>query len=100
MFKVILKRTVPASKEKELLALITQLRVGASGQEGYISGETLHNAAKPEEYVVISIWDSGKSWRKWLESEARIAVQTQIDELLGTPTICETYVYPHMTHSV
>lgn len=100
MFKVLIKRTVPPGKEKELLALVTQLRVAASGQEGYISGETLLSASKPDEYIVISIWDSEKNWRKWLATEARIALQTQVDELLGTPTICETYVYPHMTHSV
>jgi heme oxygenase (mycobilin-producing) len=98
MFKVLIKRTVPAGKEKELLHLVTQLRVGASGQSGYISGETLRNSAKPDEYIVVSVWDSEESWEKWLASDLRIALQTQVDALIGKPTVCETYVYPHMTH--
>ena len=32
MFKVILKRTVPAGKEKELLDLVTQLRIILTGK--------------------------------------------------------------------
>ena len=99
MFKVILKRTVPAGKEKELVDLVTQLGMGASGQSGYISGETLRNSAKPNEYIVISIWDCEESWEAWLATDERIALQSKIDALLGSPTMCETYVYPHMTHS-
>ena len=100
MFKVLIKRTVPSGKEKALLDLVTQLRVGASGQDGYISGETLRNTEKPNEYIVISIWDCEENWKKWLACDERIDLQSRIDALLGSPTICETYVYPHMTHTV
>lgn len=100
MFKVLIKRVVPPGKETELLHLVTQLRVGASGQSGYISGETLRNTAKANEFIVVSVWDSEESWEKWLASDLRIALQTQVDALIGAPTVCETYVYPHVMHSV
>ena len=100
MFKVLIKRTVPSGKEKALLDLVTQLRIGASGQEGYISGETLRNTSKPDEYIVISVWDCEDSWKAWLASDDRIALQSRIDALIGSPTMCETYEYPHMTHTV
>jgi len=45
--KVLIKRKVPKEKEKELLSLITQLRVLASKENVYISGETMRNAKKP-----------------------------------------------------
>ena len=100
MFKVILKRKAPPGTEKALLDLITQLRIGASGQYGYISGETLRNSACPDEFVVISVWDDEESWQNWLTSDERVALQQRIDALIGVPTMCETYQYPHMTHTV
>lgn len=100
MFKVLIKRTVPAGKEKALLELVTQLRIGASGQLGYISGETLRNTAKPNEYIVISVWDCEKSWEDWLATDERIALQSRIDALIGSPTVCEMYEYPNVRSSV
>ena len=99
MFKAIIKRTVPPGKETDLLELVTELRIGASGQEGYISGETLRSSSNPNEYIVISVWDSEPFWLAWLADEKRIELQAKIDALLGTPTTCETYVYPHVTPS-
>ena len=69
MFKVIIKRTVPPEKEKALLELVTELRMGASGQDGYISGETLRSTTNPNEYIVISVWDSEAFWLAWLADE-------------------------------
>lgn len=99
MFKVMIKRTVPPGKEEALQGLITQLRVAVSGQDGYISGETLMSTERPNEYLVISIWDREANWKSWLASEERKVIQDQIDALLGTETVYETYHYPYMTHS-
>ncbi len=99
MYKVIIKRTVPPGKEKELNELIAQLRVAVSGQSGYISGETLRNTEKPDEYLVISIWDREVDWKSWFASDERKEIQGKIDKLLGKPTVYETYQYPHKTHT-
>jgi heme-degrading monooxygenase HmoA len=82
-----------------LQELISQLRVAVSGQWGYISGETLLNTEKPNEYLVISIWDRESDWKNWLASDERKAIQDKIDALLGAPTVYESYQYPFMPHS-
>jgi heme-degrading monooxygenase HmoA len=99
MFKVIIKRVVPPGKEKELLDLITQLRVAVSGQGGYISGETLKSSERPNEFLVISVWDREIDWKNWQASDERKEIQGKIDALLGKETVYDTYQYPHMPHS-
>ena len=97
MIKVMIKRKAAKEKEKELMDLITQLRSEASKQPGYISGETLHGTANPEDYLVISIWDSEYFWRKWIATDERKTIQDKIDKLLGGPTEYEIYQYPKKT---
>lgn len=100
MFKVMIKRTAPAGKEKALLDLITQIRVMASGQDGYISGETLNSTGHPGEFLVVSVWDREVDWKNWCANEKRIELQSKIDALIGPTTTYTTYQYPHNTHSV
>lgn len=100
MFKVMIKRTAPAGKEKALQDLITQLRVLASGQEGYVSGETLLSSEHPGELLVISIWDREVDWKAWCADEKRIELQAKIDALIGPTTTYTTYKYPHNLHTV
>lgn len=95
MYKVIIKRTVPQGKESILADLITQLRIAVAGQKGYISGETLINTKKANEYLVISSWDKEADWESWLASEQRKSIQGKIDEVLGKETVYETFQYPH-----
>jgi heme-degrading monooxygenase HmoA len=93
MIKVFIKRHVPAEKGKEILPLFKKMRSLAMEQEGYISGETLRNYNDPEEYMVISVWDSAEDWQRWLQSRERQQVQEEIDYLLGGRT--EYAVYHH-----
>jgi heme-degrading monooxygenase HmoA len=79
--RVMLKRWVPAEKEKDLVSLITELRSMASRQPGYISG-------------VISTWDSLEDWEMWVASPPRKALQDKIDALLGRKTTYDIYHYP------
>ncbi len=95
MFKVMIKRTVPQGMENILADMITQLRVAVSGQKGYISGETLVNTKKTNEYLVISNWDKETDWENWLSCEQRKNIQSKIDGVLGKETVYETYEYPH-----
>ena len=97
MIKIMIKRKAPREKEAELLSLITQLRSAASQQPGYISGETLHGTDKPEDYLVISIWETDYFWKKWIATDERKEIQGKIDALLGGPTEYEIYQYPGKT---
>jgi heme-degrading monooxygenase HmoA len=91
--KVIIKRMVPESKSRDMVPLFRKMRSLAMNQEGYIAGETLRNLNDPEDFIVISNWQSSEDWIKWLKSPARQEIQTQIDMLLGGQTQYEIYHY-------
>jgi len=91
--KIIIKRKVPKGKETELLPLLLELRSLAIAQPGYISGETLRNAEDPEDYLVISTWNSMDDWKEWATREQRAEVQDKIDALLGEKTDYSIYFY-------
>jgi heme oxygenase (mycobilin-producing) len=97
MIKIMIKRKAPREKEAELLKLITELRSAASQQPGYISGETLHGTANPEDFLVISIWESDYFWKNWIATDERKEIQGKIDSLLGSPTEYEIYRFPRKT---
>ena len=91
--KIIIKRRVPKDKEAELLPLLIQLRARATTQPGYISGETLRNIENPEEYLVISTWQSVDVWKAWDSSEERAELQKKINGLLEEKTDYSIYFY-------
>jgi heme-degrading monooxygenase HmoA len=66
--KVIIKRLVSEEKARQMIPLFRQMRQLAMNQEGYISGETLRNLNNPEEFIVISSWQSSDYWTRWLKS--------------------------------
>ena len=91
--KILIKRVVPKTKEKELNVLLMKLRILTMDQPGYISGETLSRIDRPGEFLVISTWHSVDEWRKWVLSDERSEIQKKIDELLGKETQYEIYSY-------
>ena len=91
--KALITRRVPDDKAKEMVPLFREMRQLAMEQPGYISGETLRNVDQPEEYLVISVWNSSADWQKWLESRERQTIQEKIDSLLGGKT--EYALYHH-----
>jgi heme-degrading monooxygenase HmoA len=76
-----------------LSQLLIELRNLANEQPGYISGETLRNVDDRNEYLVISTWRSYEAWARWLENQARVSVESQIDALLGASTVYKVYSY-------
>jgi len=91
--KVLIKRSVPEDMAKDLFPLFTEMRVRATDQPGYISGETLRRLDKPGESLVISTWRSIEAWKRWKDSPERHEVQGKIDSLLGAVTEFEVYDY-------
>ena len=92
--RVMIKRRVPAEKEKDLVSLVTELRSMASKQPGYISGETMRHFQNPDEYLVISTWHYVEDWNAWIDNPIRKALQEKIDKLLGKQTSCDICHYP------
>jgi len=91
--KVLIKRSVSQDQAKALIPLVRQMRASAATQSGYITGETLRSQDKPDEFLVISTWQSSDDWKKWLQSEERKEVQDKIDDLLGGATDYEIFHY-------
>ncbi|MGD1973611.1 MAG: antibiotic biosynthesis monooxygenase [Desulfobacterales bacterium] len=91
--KILITRTVPEDKAKEMIPLVKQMRALATNQPGYISGETLKSSDRPDTFLVISTWQSADDWEKWLLSGERQAIQAKIDELLGGKTEYEMFHY-------
>jgi len=93
MVKAFIKRIVPPEKGKDMIRLFRKMRSLAMEQPGYISGETLRNYNQPDEYLVISTWQSIEDWQQWLESKERQEIQQQIDDLLGGRTEYSLYYH-------
>jgi heme-degrading monooxygenase HmoA len=91
--KILIKRRLPLDKSQTMIALSRQLRILATQQEGYISGETLRRIDNPEEFLVISNWQSFEDWQNWLNSSQRKELQSKVDILLGRETTYEVYQY-------
>ena len=84
--KILIKRRIPREHNENLHPLLIQLRKMATSQPGYISGETLKNMEDPEEYLVISTWQTAEDWKAWYQSREREQIQEKIDALLEQPT--------------
>jgi heme-degrading monooxygenase HmoA len=69
------------------------MRASAAAQAGYITGETLRSLDNPDEFLVISTWQSSTEWKKWLQSKERKKIQSKIDDLLGGETHYEVFHY-------
>jgi heme-degrading monooxygenase HmoA len=41
--------------------------------------------------MVISTWNNLEDWNRWFKSEQRVALQKQVDELLGEETQYRIY---------
>jgi heme-degrading monooxygenase HmoA len=91
--KILIKRDVPQDKAKAMIPLFRQMRASAATQPGYITGETLRSLEKPDEFLVISTWQSSDDWKNWLQSEERNTVQSKIDALLGGETKYDIFHY-------
>ena len=89
--KIFIKRTASAAKVPELTVLLKRMRSVTLMQPGYISGQTLKRLDKPDECMVISTWRSIDDWNDWVKNAKRIAIQNEIDALLGTETDYEIY---------
>ncbi len=84
--KILIKRTVTNKNIIELTVLLKKLRSLTLNQPGYITGETLKRIDKTDECLVVSTWRSVEDWKAWVSNPKRIAIQTEIETLLGDKT--------------
>ena len=91
--KVLIKRHVKENCEREIFQLLKQMRANATDQEGYISGETLVSTEDPQEFIVISTWQSLEDWIAWRDSKKRKEIDSKIESYQLEPTTYESYVF-------
>jgi heme-degrading monooxygenase HmoA len=89
--KILIKRKVTKDNMRELIFYLNRLRSLTLNQNGYIYGETLKSIDNPGECLVISTWRSLPDWQSWLANNERIAIQNEIDRLLGEKTEYSAY---------
>jgi heme-degrading monooxygenase HmoA len=89
--KVIIKRKLKINDPEELIPLLTELRIRAKDQPGYISSETLRSLDNPEDYQVISKWETAEDWKKWFSHKERRDIQGKVDSLIGEKTFYEIF---------
>ena len=89
--KVMIKRKWQVDKPEELLPLLAELRLLAKEQPGYISSETLRSLEDPEDFLVISKWETADDWKKWVHSKKRRKIQGKVDSLIGEKTFYEIF---------
>ena len=53
----------------------------------------MRNLDEPDDYLVISTWQSVDNWKAWAANSQRVGIQGKIDALLGTETEYAVYLY-------
>jgi heme-degrading monooxygenase HmoA len=89
--KIFIKRKVAPENVFNLTVLLKKLRSLTMTQSGYIYGETLKRVDRRDECMVISTWRSLEDWNAWINNHDRIAIQNDIDLLLGERTEYAVY---------
>ena len=77
--KILIKRKFKKGKEKEVLALLRELRSGALHQPGYISGETLTSTENPRTMMVIGTWHDMENWYNWKHNSTRQTLEQMLE---------------------
>ena len=89
---IIIRRTVKdETMAGKLAPLIVQLRSRVTVQPGFLTDQTFSCLDCDGEYMIISCWNTLEDWNKWMNSEERMAIQRQIDGMLGEKTLYRYY---------
>jgi heme-degrading monooxygenase HmoA len=89
--QVIIKRKLIINNPQELIPLLSELHSHAIEQPGYLFGETLRSIDNPEDYMVVSKWETADDWTRWFQSKERREIQGRVDSILGEKTFYETF---------
>lgn len=89
--KILIKRKFKPGKQKEIIALLRELRSGALHQGGYISGETLTSSEDPQVLMVIGTWQDMESWHRWKQNSTRQTLEQMLETYQIGSTEYEEY---------
>ena len=89
--KIFIKRKFKDGNMRAASRLLINNRKGAMQQPGYISSETMQRLEDPNQITVTSMWQDINSWETWKNSEARVANENEVKNVLAEPTEYEYY---------
>ena len=89
--KILIKRKFKKGKQKEIIALLRELRGGALHQPGYISGETLTSSEDPQVLMVIGTWQDMESWYNWKQNSTRQTLEKMMETYQEKSTEYQEY---------
>jgi len=84
--RIIIDRKVKKGKEADFAKLLRTLRSQAIFSKGYISGEMLRDRGDPQNYIVITAWESANDWEEYEKVLEAKKVRARIEKLMARPT--------------
>jgi heme-degrading monooxygenase HmoA len=84
--RIIIDRKVKKGKEADFAKLLRALRSKAIFSKGYISGEMLRNRDDPQNYIVITAWQSVSDWEVYEKVPETSKIHTRIEKLMARAT--------------
>jgi len=93
MIRVIIERRCRPDKLTEMESLLTDIRIIAMKQPGYISGETLHSVDDPTLWLIISTWLDLDTWKAWETSMERREAMRKMEPLLVAPEKVSAFTF-------
>lgn len=95
MIKVFIKRRIIPGNYHRLLKLMLELRIMATRQQGYVTGETLVRGKDSIEVLAIGTWISEEHWKAWSTAQQRIEITNMIIPLLEGGVETTVYSIPY-----
>jgi heme oxygenase (mycobilin-producing) len=84
--RIIIDRKVKKGKEADFAKLLRTLRSKAIFSKGYISGEMLRDQDDPQNYIVITAWQSVADWKEYEKVPETSKIHARIEKLMARPT--------------
>ena len=84
--RIIINRKVKKVKEVDFGKLLRKLTSKAIFSKGCISGEMLRDRDDPQNYIVISAWQSVADWEKYERVPETSKIHARIEKLMDRPT--------------
>ncbi len=89
--KVIILRQITNENKALIQPLLQQLHQKALQSGGYVSGESLVNSGDKEGKLVISTWNTGTDWERFVNREDCMTLHQQVDSILEVETLYQVY---------
>jgi heme-degrading monooxygenase HmoA len=91
--RIIIDRKVRKGKEGDFAKLLRKLRSKAMFSKGYISGEMLRDRDNPQNYIVISAWQSVADWEKYEKVPETSKIHARIEKMMARATKVKVCVH-------